>query len=97
MYEDKDTHCILLIGADIAFNRLNCKVDLHNTSVVTLYKYLLYLVNCIYLSLFKNVNQKTWAIIIDPLHVIFFFYTCVISSTRSADLLNSTHMPWTGG
>ena len=42
MYEDEDTHGILLIDADNAFNRLNRKVALHNTSVVCpeLYKYL---------------------------------------------------------
>ena len=42
MYEDEDTHGILLVDADNAFNRLNRKVALHNTSVVCpeLYKYL---------------------------------------------------------
>ena len=42
MYEDEDTHGILLVDADNAFNRLNRRVALHNTSVMCpeLYKYL---------------------------------------------------------
>ena len=42
MYEDEDTHCILLVDAVNAFNCLNRRVALHNTSVMCpeLYKYL---------------------------------------------------------
>jgi len=42
MYEDSDTQGILLVDADNAFNRLNRRVALHNTSVMCpeLYKYL---------------------------------------------------------
>ena len=42
MYEDEDTHGILLVDTDNAFNRLNRRVALHNTSVMCpeLYKYL---------------------------------------------------------
>ena len=42
MYEDEDTHGILLVDTYNAFNRLNRRVALHNTSVMCpeLYKYL---------------------------------------------------------
>jgi len=42
MYDDKDTHGIILVDADNAFNRLNRKVALHNTGVICpeLYTYL---------------------------------------------------------